>query len=203
MIDYKSIYDTLYAQGYHADKNYTHAARLCEWLDENASFDSILDMGCSHGWVMRKYKNKKRAAGIDVSGRAVKMCEEDGLEVYQGNMAYSSEIISLMSGKDEQFDVVISTDAFEHLTLDHALFAVKDACRLARKYICMRIATGPDVADWKDKVDQVEQLHLTCQPTDWWLKQFRDVLHEMKIKNRTVLLDGNMFIIEKIGEADE
>jgi SAM-dependent methyltransferase len=199
-MNYQEIYDELYNLGYHSDKAYTHAATLCNWLDEHVEFQSILDLGCSHGWVMRRFERKPRAAGMDVSQVAVDMCRDDGLEAYQGSIAE-------LPFKDGEFDVVISTDVFEHLTMDDAMKAVKEACRVAERFICMRIATGPDVASWRGQVKETllketggEHLHLTQQPTRWWLKTFQDCLHSMGHKNRCRFLDGNMFILEKVHE---
>jgi cyclopropane fatty-acyl-phospholipid synthase-like methyltransferase len=158
------VYDELYLKGYHNDPTRSHAMNLCYWLETNLDgFDSILDIGCSSGWVLRRYNEEKIAVGVDVSSVAVQICKEAGLTAHN-SPAHELPFVS------RSFDVVISTDCFEHIEQENALEAIQEAVRISRKVIAMKICCRADKAKWKDIVGQ--PLHLTVQPLSWWLAHF-------------------------------
>lgn len=71
------------------------------------------------------------------------------------------------------FDLVVSTDVFEHLHEADAEAAAREATRVARSYVFMKIATREDATEkWKEIAGH--PLHLTTQPLTWWKKFFAD-----------------------------
>lgn len=190
--DYQTCYDTVYAAGYHSDLNYSHAKELCDLIEEKYEFDSILDIGCSHGWVLRRFKSK-RAVGIDASSIAVEKCRELGLEahcIYANHLVCYYEIERLNDANNfsftpvffPRFDVVVSTDCFEHIHPSDIAISIQGAVWMAKKVIAMKIATKVDQAHWKNHVGH--DLHLTVRPLCEWIDDFKQ---ECFRQGRTIL----------------
>lgn len=177
-LNYGEIYDTLYRAGYHSDHNYSHAKELCQWLRDNLNFQSVLDIGCSHGWVLR-YFSDIVAVGCDVSEEAVSECVKSGL------------LAGCMSAHElndvDMYDVVMSTDCFEHIHPDHVDQAIEAACRAASKYVAMKICPNLDRAKWRHLVGH--HLHLTVRDIQWWKDSFLE--HGGKLIHE----DGDTFVI--------
>ena len=71
---YRRIYDRLYWLGYHRNTDKSHAKILAERALSQWSPTSVLDVGCSHGWVLGYFAQRgTKATGIDVSEIAVAM----------------------------------------------------------------------------------------------------------------------------------
>lgn len=158
MINYQGIYTDLYKQGYHEDREQSHAKHLAQWLKTNYEFGSVLDIGCSRGWTLRYFSDKK-AMGIDISEVAVKSCQEEGLNAL---LFDASEVETL----DWKVDLVISTDTLEHLSTEDAIKACRGIRKIARKYIAVKIPSTLDRDHWKHAAGM--NLHLTVQPISWW-----------------------------------
>lgn len=193
MEDQALVYNRLYGEGYHRDLNGTHALPLCKWLDENIAFDSILDVGCSHGWVLRRYAKTKRVAGVDISSVIVQRCISMGLEAYATRA-------NALPFADNSFDVVMSTDCFEHIEPEHVPASIKEACRVAKKCVAMKISTKADTAHWRNIVKQ--PLHLTIESIAWWEERFHEAFVEAKGPNVhiTRFFDHQTFVVEVIPE---
>lgn len=162
-MDYQNVYSKLYRLGYHKDPEYSHAKPLCSYLRKNYEFDSILDVGCSRGWVLR-YFSDKEATGIDVSEPAIEYCKEQGLDARLRSaveLMYPTQFPAIAS-----FDCVISTDCLEHLSTHDAVSACKGIRHTARKLIAVKIPNEIDRAHWKHEAGM--NLHLTVQPLSWW-----------------------------------
>lgn len=157
MINYFSLYSDLYDKGYHEDPSYTHARQLCYVLRSLYEFETVLDIGCSRGWVLNYFKDKD-ATGIDVSRPAIKYCERKGYKVKQ--------LSATQLGYFSEFDLIIATDVLEHLTTEDAIRACKLIRKTAKKLIAVKIPNALDVAHWKEIAGM--NLHLTVQPLEWW-----------------------------------
>jgi len=71
---------------------------------------------------------------------------------------------------DNSFDLVCSADVFEHLRPEDAGKACSEACRVAKRFVFLKIAEREDVSEkWKELAGH--PLHLTTRPIEWW-KQF-------------------------------
>lgn len=173
---YKHIYDTVYREGYHSDYNYSHSKSLCNWLEENIDFFSLLDVGCSHGWVIRRFPNKM-VRGIDVAEKAIEMA---------GDLATLASVTDIPF-PDKTFDVVHSTDMMEHLKPEDVDTAISEIRRVAKDYIAMKIATRVDQAGWKNYVGH--NLHLTIEGIPWWINKFSEEGDEVIYRN------GDTFVL--------
>lgn len=167
---YINLYSQLYARGYHDDPNYSHARPLLSLLkyfedQGKIEFDSVLDIGCARGWALRQLAAAgKDVEGIDPSAIAVADCEEQ-------NVAAQLGVAHDLPFNDQQFDLVMSTDTFEHIHPDHIDESIMELQRVARKVIAMRICPKADQAPWKEHAGH--DLHLTVKPIKWWLNRIQ------------------------------
>jgi len=174
--DYKTIYHRLYETGYHSG-GLNHGARMADPIIENYDFESVLDIGCSQGLAVKKFQDAgKRACGIDVSKKAIEMAREMNVE---GCVMASATDIPF---GDDEFDAVYTTDMLEHLSEDDVPKAAAEICRVAKKYIFANIAFVPEknkeplkvLHEKFDDMDEVDCLHLTVKPREWWIEQFEN-----------------------------
>lgn len=164
---YNKLYGRLYRLGYHNKKDYSHSKLLCKKLLENHRdlFDSALDIGCSTGWAVNHLsENGVRASGVDVAPKPVKEGQAKGLDLHLGSAA-------ALPFEDDQFDLVMSTDCFEHLRPQDAPLAIDEACRVAKNILAFKINPRVDRNKWW-KMLAGTNLHLTTEPVSWWIGEF-------------------------------
>ena len=186
---YSTVYNKLYAIGYHADPNYSHSYGLIEYLLKHCNFDTVVDVGASTGAAVHKLQfSGKSALGLEVSFEAATRAHHYGRPVLWG-------CVTKMPFVSEYSDVVMSTDMMEHLRENDVNQAVSEICRVAKKYVAMKICSMPEAAGWGKKVG-VENLHLTVKPMDWWKDKFRAALKFLKKEYEFKLESGDVFVIE-------
>lgn len=173
---YNEVYDRLYREGYHSDADMTHAKWLCKYMIKRLEFDTILDVGCSKGWVVEYMSKKGKAAyGCDASQIAI----ESGTSLGRKNLSVG--LATDLPYEDNFFDVSMSTDMMEHLKEEDVDKAINEFYRVTTKYLAFKIAddhTGHYYnakklrrsAFRKAGLDQeMEDLHLTVKPNQWWI----------------------------------
>lgn len=164
---YARTYGRLYAAGYHKQPDGSWGDQvLIPWMLRSLEFDSVLDLGCAKGGAVATLAAAgKRAEGIDASLEAV----TDGLRL--GRTLHHGSFTDLSRWKDGAFDVVMSCDAFEHLWPEHAEKAIAEACRVAGRFVCMKISTRLDeLKRWQEVAGH--HLHLCVRPLHWWIERF-------------------------------
>jgi len=164
---YRRVYGRLYALGYHTKEEYSHAKGLSERLFQayHDRFDSALDIGCSVGWAVRRFGERGvRAAGIDVAPKVVNKGVANGLDL---RVASATDL----PFDDDAFDLVISTDCFEHLRPEDVDRSVDEACRVARTTLAFKINPRLDRNKWW-KFLAGTALHQTTEPISWWIAHF-------------------------------
>ena len=164
---YSRVYGRLYALGYHKGEEYSHAKNLCARLSDGFGdrFDSALDIGCSVGWAVRHFKDLGlRAAGVDVAPKVVNKGVANGLDLHVASAT------ALPFG-DDAFDLVMSTDCFEHLRPEDVEQSIDEACRVARTTLAFKINPRLDRNKlWKLLAGT--PLHQTTKPIAWWIERF-------------------------------
>lgn len=164
---YGGIYNRLYRFGYHNKKDYSHAVSLCGKLLTNYRdrFESALDIGCSYGWAVRHLGEQGiRSAGVDVAEKAINRGVKQGLDLRVASATG-------LPFEDGAFDLVMSTDCFEHLRPEDVDAAVAEACRVARTTLAFKINPRVDRnGTWKLLAGT--PLHLTTEPLEWWIGKF-------------------------------
>ena len=162
---YRELYDRLRRAGYHEHEDKTsHLAPYVPWLKERLAYQSVLDIGCSTGGSFPLIGLEGQEVwGVDVSTVAVERARALRRNVVQASATD-------LPFPDDRFDLVVSADVFEHLHEDDAADAAREAIRVARKYVFMKIASQVDATE-KWKAIAGHPLHLTTRPLAWW-KQF-------------------------------
>jgi 2-polyprenyl-3-methyl-5-hydroxy-6-metoxy-1,4-benzoquinol methylase len=69
----------------------------------------ILDVGCGEGWILESAKARGwQVYGTEFSSKAIDICQKKGIKMYAG-------ILSHEKIEERDFDVIISTQAIEHI----------------------------------------------------------------------------------------
>lgn len=163
---YEALYDRLRQSGYHEHEDVTsHLAPYIPWLKERLDYKSVLDIGCSVGGSFPLLGGEgQEVCGVDVSSFAVEKARELDRNVVRASA-------TSLPFDDNQFDLVVSADVFEHLHEKDAAAAAQEAIRVARSYVFMKIATREDATEkWKELAGH--PLHLTTRPLSWWTQFF-------------------------------
>ncbi len=170
---YARTYERLYRLGYHAKKDYSHARSICDRVaDGTISATSALDVGCSTGWaVQRLGALGLRASGVDVAATAVRKGRAAGLDLREASA-------TSLPFDDDAFELVLSTDCFEHLHPDDVESAVAEAVRVSSDWLAFKINPRTDRNRWWKFLAR-SPLHLTTQPLAWWVERFEDAGAEL------------------------
>lgn len=171
---YKKIYNPLFK------KNYTKGThrggvsldvfkKFCEGSD--VKVNNVLDVGCAWGKTLKYWKTRGvNAVGVDVSKISIKFCEKKGYECYLA----SATDLSIF--KDNEFDLYMASDVYEHLRKKDLSHAIKEAKRVTKKYLLIRVYP---LIDRRGKIDKKKALHLTVWSISKWSKFFKK--HGLKI----------------------
>lgn len=165
---YKELYDQLRTHGYHEAEDHTsHLAPYVPWIKRRLPYRSVLDIGCSCGGSFELLGSEGQVvAGVDVSSLAA----EKGRSLGRNVICASATSLPF---QDNQFDLVVSADVFEHLQESDAPAAAAEAIRVARRHIFMKIASQEDAtAKWKQIAGH--PLHLTTRDISWWTALFAE-----------------------------
>jgi len=157
---YKDIYDPLFQKGY--TKNSNRAAPALEALEKwqkksRIQFKSVLDVGCAWGKALKYWQKKQaKAVGVDVAEKAVKFCNKNGMKAH---LSCSTSL----PFKDNQFDLYMSTDVYEHIREEDLDKSIKEAIRVTDGYLLIRAHPG---------LDKRGTLHLTVWSNEKWKEFF-------------------------------
>ena len=90
---------------------------------------SVLEVGCGDGRVSKTIGDKFNLTGIDIDTVRIKL--------FPGKKIIAD--ISKLPIKNNQFDLVLSSEVLEHLDDETLLFAIKEILRVANKYILITV----------------------------------------------------------------
>jgi SAM-dependent methyltransferase len=140
-----------------ADLYKEHAAAIIKIFDD---INSILDLGCGLGQVCQLLSEShkyEQIVGIDVSSYALEKVIKAApdLKLVQFNKGYLPLV-------NNSFDLVFSSEVFEHVPRADVLRLVNEAIRVSKRYICFSISLAhvgiPS--------------HITLRPKQWWRAVF-------------------------------
>lgn len=192
-MNYFDLYERLYEFGYQNEKNI--GISHVDHIIENYNFNSILDIGCAQGKAVEAYQHKNiKSYGIDVAGNAIKDCKKRKLKCITAS-------VTKIPFKDNNFEAVVTTDVLEHLQEKDVDIAIKEICRVTKKYIFARIAKTVEAEkDWlrmikerTGKYNNIDNLHLTIKPINYWKQKFIEI-GGMRFIKKT----GKLLVFEKI-----
>jgi GT2 family glycosyltransferase len=141
---------------------------------------NALDVGCARGYLVHGFLELGvDAVGIDISKWAIENCDPEVKgRVFRGSAT------DLSRWKTHEFQLVTAMDILEHLENEaQTLRAIKEICRVADKYIFVRV---PVIDNGQDKS------HNTIKPIEWWVRQFELHDFQMVFVTRLVQIDGNV-----------
>lgn len=185
---YSKVYGRLYRLGYHSKDGYSHSKAIVEAVrKQDIPVKSALDIGCSTGWAVNELgKHGIRAAGVDVAPKAIEDGRKRGLDVYLASATG-------LPFDDGAFELVMSTDCFEHLRPEDVMKAVDESWRVASKYLAFKINPRMD----RNRMWRLlagTNLHLTLMPIEAWIALFER-------KGGTLVhvpgVDNEEFVIQK------
>jgi len=173
---YDDIYETLYKAGYHATKNLQVIEKIPETLCKKFKFNSIIDVGCSNGFAVKRYMElNKIAYGIDVASTAISIAHKNNLIT-----CFKGSILNIPF-KSSLFDAVVTCDVLEHLKPNDICQAVKELIRVTKYYlfikVCPKIETNIYWINFLklnhlDKIKDMTNLHLSVFSIDEWISFF-------------------------------
>lgn len=111
----------------------------------------VLDVGCGHGFLVKVLNNY----GIETIG--VDFSEFAGSDMPKDKFVLADATKGLPFS-DKEFDVVVSTDFFEHLKDEDIDFTYKEMQRVGKNVVAV-------ISFVKEKVSNS---HLSIHPKEWW-----------------------------------
>ena len=179
-IHYGDLYNKLREHNYHQEEDDTsHLAKHIPWIKQNLDVETVLDVGCSAGKSLELFAERgMMAIGVEVSSVAVSAAQRLGRNVVQG-------CATELPFADSLFDLVCSADVFEHLHPSDAEKACHEACRVAIKYVFLKIAEKEDITE-KWQTIAGHPLHLTTHPIEWWKQKFSTFGRIMRLERELI-----------------
>jgi ubiquinone/menaquinone biosynthesis C-methylase UbiE len=153
-VEFQDLYDTKY---FRATKKFAHnKKRLDEIINIVLSFEPkrVLDVGCGFGLLVRGLQ----ACGVEAYGtdRATSL-----LEFWDDPTHFVIADSKSLPFKDKEFDVVISTDFFEHVP-EHDIPFVYSEMQRVGKVVLARVAFE------RPLTAKQQRYHMTNKPKSWW-----------------------------------
>ena len=192
------LYDALYATGYHANLHTTRARDILPAVANLSSLlgvDSVLDVGCSHGFAVNWLWNHGfHASGVDVSSIAVAKAKAARGEPAEKCIApcFAQGSATKLPWADGAFGAVMSTDVLEHLQADEVDTALKELTRVASKMMILKIAQRGDTLNQKQKGAMTaigeaaaalpDDLHPMVRRPSWWIRRIEALSSFRKLK---------------------
>jgi len=135
----------------------THDKHLRRWYKRVKGCKTLLDVGCGNGYLVQYLRERGiKALGLDFS------------EFAGTTTGYfiQHDATNGLPFDDETFDVVISSDFFEHLPEDKIDFVRDEMLRVGKRVIAL-------INYKKEKIDNT---HLTIKPKEWWVDKLKEVI---------------------------
>lgn len=120
---------------------------------------TVLDAACGTGYGSALFaENAQSVVGIDIAPDAVEFCEQN----YQAeNLHFQTMSVCNMQFPDEQFDIVVSFETFEHLHAEDQVIFLREIKRVLKENGILMIS-APNVKVLRDVVEweHVNPYHL-------------------------------------------
>lgn len=155
----------LYTKGYFQASRYFQAdpERLKELVGKVLGLKpaSVLDVGCGRGFLVEALNNVGISSwGADFAPWAISRKRHSNCLLADAkNLPF----------KDKEFDLVISTDFFEHIPEDELDDVIGEMRRVGTR-CASRIALSTDAGAKEN------EYHLTVKPKDWWQERFPELI---------------------------
>ena len=191
-MDYAKLYNTLYFEGYHIGDEIVNIGKdFVNLIFQNYDFKSILDVGCSQGLAVQQYQELEiDAYGMDVALLGIEKSKELGIKnCVQGSIVN-------IPFKTNRFDAVVSTDVLEHLEPEDLEKGLYEVCRVAKKYLFLKIAQKKEgnkkwikliKEKYNNEFPDIDNLHASVFRHSTWIEliethkkfKFKERLHRL------------------------
>lgn len=193
--EYTRRYDKLYTKGRYQRRcppDLRHYKPLIQQIIKlKLIFTSLLDLGCANGIGIEHIKKLcpgVKVTGIDVNTYMVaegKRLKRDVRQASATNLPFS----------DNSYELVISSDMFEHLAEEDVDIAIQESLRVSQKCLLLAICFKETKHDWKSKVGF--DVHLTIKPCEWWLNKIRQYASWVTVLKDKTFPYSDIFFIKK------
>lgn len=156
MHDYKEIYTEKHSQ-VSTDQYVNHGIfSLDVWAKYLPMTGSVFEMGCGNGMLSQYLSNVYEVTAVDIVDAY--HYNRDGYEYIQ------HDITKPLPFRDNQFDIGLSFDVFEHIEESDVFDSIAELVRVSKcqvMAICHKKSYPPN-------------LHITVHPAEWWRKILGD-----------------------------
>lgn len=160
-----------------------------------ADIESILDVGCGNGVITNQLPNDKHVCGLDISDEALKHVDRD---TKVGS-------IDKLPFDDDAFDLLLSTDTIEHLSIDIYRNGLNEMQRVARKYIMIAVPYMEDLELAKAKCSECGcEYHINWHLRSLDIKKIVDEIGTKKFSLCSVGFSGDSwpFYCDAVDKVD-
>lgn len=171
---YEMFIKELYGNKY-IEKKYTHdediQMEFKRWLVNlilnNLQIKSMCDAGANRGYLMKAFYEKGiKVCGFDILDNLDEVLPEMREYYKLGSIL---DIPDFFKGGGASFDLVTSTDVFEHIPINLINTMVIELKKMDPKYFVFMISK-----------DMFNEGHITLKGTNWWVKKFKPEYRMMK-----------------------
>jgi len=151
--------------------------RRLQWIEDQCrGAESVLELGCSAGYVLLKAgKNAERLAGMDINRKVI---EENKKAFWEVEWVCGDVTKLPLPFPDNSYEVVLATEIFEHIPWANVSPLIMDALRVASKKVLITIPNATllnynrryvesEHHQWALTQDRLYALTLTFLPGLW------------------------------------
>lgn len=137
------------------DKDHITWKALAKWVYAQFNPDSILEIGCSFGWLTKALQKYCFVRGIDISQYAIGVGQMYGCPIYRADARK-------IPFENDSFNFICGFDILEHLPEEFIDEAISEINRVCQKFAFFNIPSYPGT----------DSTHLNIKPPEYWIEKF-------------------------------
>lgn len=133
---------------------------LVRMVMRNLRPESVLDVGCATGWMVKLLSHQTKALGFDISSWAIRNTVAPRAAVWQGDATDPAAWVDV--------DLVLCTEMLEHLTPEQAQAFMFNAYEHSwRALLLIAVDNGGGA-------EEGDASHINVAPMGWWIQLAED-----------------------------